>query len=245
MIHKALVPAFTVLACGAFSAVVAQSIEGLDLEAIEQRADAHAAEAQALFDFATANAEPQQEDARQVVEAGQEAIRDLDPGVGGASSGAVDFDAMLAGAQGQQAEPQGAPLFIAFASLSMPEDALARLIADTTRAGGVVVFRGFSAGSPGEFIAGIRKVVDQQGASNVAIDPRLFRAFGVDKVPTYVALSGSFEPCDQLVCVSQTPPYDRISGNVTAHYALSTFAEADGPGAAVARVALANLGRTS
>lgn len=245
MIRKALVPAFAMLACGAFSAVVAQSIEGLDLGAIESRAAEHAAEAQALFDFATANAEVQQEDAREVVDAGHEAMRGVDPGMGGDSAGPVDFDAMLAGAQGLNAAPEGAPLFIAFASLSMPEDALRRLIADTTRAGGVVVFRGLSAGSPQAFMQGIQKVVSQQGASNMAIDPRLFRAFGVDRVPTYVALSRSFEPCDQLVCTSQTPPYDKISGNVSAQYALTTFVEGNGPGAAVSRTALTNLGRTS
>ncbi|MDT9121142.1 TrbC family F-type conjugative pilus assembly protein, partial [Escherichia coli] len=84
-------------------------------------------------------------------------------------------------------------LFVAFASLSMPEEALAQMIADTTKAGGVVVFRGFSTGNPQTFISGIRKVVDQSGASNVAIDPRLFRSFGVDRVPTYVALATDFE----------------------------------------------------
>ena len=39
------------------------------------------------------------------------------------------------------------PMFIVFASLSMPEASLTRLIADTTKAGGVVVFRGFPGGS--------------------------------------------------------------------------------------------------
>ena len=40
------------------------------------------------------------------------------------------------------------------------------------------------------------------------------------------------------------PPFDRIIGNVTVDYALSTFAEGGGPGAAVARVGLANLRKT-
>lgn len=148
---------------------------------------------------------------------------------------------MIAGAKAGMAQPKGAPLFVAFASLSMPEDALAQMIADTTRAGGVVVFRGFSAGNPQTFITGIRKVVDQRGASNIAIDPRLFRAFNVDRVPTYVALSTDFEPCDQLECVSTPPPHDRIAGNVSVAYVLETFAEANGPGAPVARLGLANI----
>ena len=241
MNKKLIVPFLVTLGCGAFSAVLAQSIEGLDIQEIERRADEHAEDAQALFDFATANSDVHQEQAQEVVEAGHDAIRELDVSDVRGADGAIDFDEMLAGAQAAMAEPKGAPLFIAFASLSMPEEALSRMIADTTRAGGVVVFRGFSAGDPRGFIAGIQKVVDQQGASNMAIDPRLFRAFNVDRVPTYVALSRDFEPCDQLDCVSQAPPHDRIGGNVTAEYALSVFAEADGPGAAVSRVALSNL----
>lgn len=241
MNKKLIVPLLVTLGCGTFSAVLAQSIEGLDIQQIERRADEHAEDAQALFDFATANAEVHREPAQEVVEAGGEAIRQLDVSDITTADGAIDFDEMLAGAQAAMTAPKGAPLFIAFASLSMPEETLARMIADTTRAGGVVVFRGFSSGDPRGFIAGIQKVVDQQGASNMAIDPRLFRAFGVDRVPTYVALSRDFEPCDQLDCVSQAPPHDRIGGNVTVDYALSVFADADGPGAAVSRVALSNL----
>ena len=159
----------------------------------------------------------------------------------GRKCGPVDFDEMVAGARAGMARPKGAPLFVAFASLSMPDEALAQMIADTTRAGGVVVFRGFSTGNPQTFISGIRKVVDQSGASNVAIDPRLFRSFGVDRVPTYVALATDFEPCDQLDCVTTPPPHDRISGNTSVAYVLETFAGANGPGAPVARLALANL----
>lgn len=236
-----IVPALVTLSCGAFSAVLAQTVEGLDIGAIERRAAAQTEDAQALFDFATANAEPLEQQAKNVVDESHDAIRELDVGDVGGEAGPIDLDAMLAGAQGALSAPEGAPLFIAFASLSMPQDALARMIADTTRAGGVVVFRGFSAGSPQPFIAGIRQVVDQQGASNIAIDPRLFRAFDVQRVPTYVALSRDFEPCDQLNCVSETPPHDRISGNVTAEYALSVFTDANGPGAGIARVALGNL----
>lgn len=242
---KWIVPALVTLSCGAFSAVLAQTVEGIDIGAIERRAAAQAEDAQALFDFATANADQHQEQAQTTVDGSYEAIRALDVSdvKGGVESGGgpIDLDAMLAGAQSALSAPEGAPLFIAFASLSMPPEALSRMIADTTRAGGVVVFRGFSAGSPQPFIAGIRQVIDQQGASNIAIDPRLFRAFNVQRVPTYVALSRDFEPCDQLDCVSETPPHDRISGNITTEYALSVFTDANGPGAGVARVALGNL----
>lgn len=228
------------LICGV-TAVFAQDLEGFDPSAVEARADEFRADAQALFDYATTNAETHQADAQSVVDEGYRRIEGLEVDHIAGGDGPVDFDEMIAGAKAGLAQPKGAPLFVAFASLSMPEEALAQMIADTTRAGGVVVFRGFSAGNPQTFIAGIRKVVDQRGASNIAIDPRLFRSFGVDRVPTYVALSTDFEPCDQLDCVTTPPPHDRIAGNVSVAYVLETFADANGPGAPVARLGLSNM----
>jgi len=233
------------IGCGAVSAVLAQSVAeqdwGLDIEAIEARTARQADDAQALFDYATARGESQRESAQETIDAGHDAAAGLDVSDIGGADGPIDLDAMLAGARANMAEPQAAPLFIAFASLSMPEEALERLIADTSRAGGVVVFRGFSAGDPKNFAAGIARVVERQNAGNLAIDPRLFRSFAVDRVPTFVALSSGFQPCDQLDCVTAPPPHDRIAGNVSIAYVLETFAEANGPGAPVARTALANL----
>lgn len=223
------------------TAVFAQSMDGFDPDAIEARADQFREDAQALFEYATTNAETHTEEAQAVVQQGQQSIEGLDVSQIAGGQGPFDFDEMVAGAKAGMAKPEGAPLFIAFASLSMPEEALSKMIEDTTKAGGVVVFRGFSAGNPQGFIQGIRKVVDQAGASNVAIDPRLFRSLGVDRVPTYVALSSDFEPCDQLDCVTAPPPHDRIAGNVSVSYVLETFANANGPGAPVSRLALRNM----
>jgi len=225
---------------GCVTAVVAQSADGFDPQAIEARAGEFQADAQALFDYVTSNGDEHREEAQTIVNEGYASIEGLDVSDIAGGDGPFDFDEMVAGAKAGMANPEGAPLFIAFASLSMPEGALAKLIEDTTKAGGVVVFRGFSAGNPQAFITGIRNVVDQAGASNVAIDPRLFRSFRVDRVPTYVALSSDFEPCDQLDCVTTPPPHDRIAGNVSVGYVLETFSNANGPGAPVSRVALAN-----
>ncbi|MEE4208875.1 MAG: type-F conjugative transfer system pilin assembly protein TrbC [Parvularcula sp.] len=222
-------------------AVLAQEIEGLDIKSIEARSEAMKADAQALFDYATSHDETHQDEAQAVVEDGYRQIEELNVSRMASATGPVDFDEIVAGARTGMARPKGAPLFVAFASLSMPEEALTTMIADTTRAGGVIVFRGFSAGNPRTFMSGIRKVVDESGASNIAIDPRLFRSFAVDRVPTYVALSTGFEPCDQLDCVTPPPPHDRIAGNVSVSYVLETFANAGGPGAPVARLGLANL----
>ena len=77
----------------------------------------------------------------------------------------------------------------------------------------------------------------------VGIDPRLFRAFGIESVPTYVVTSSDFDLCDGFDCRTQVPPHDRMSGNVSAAYALETFARGGGPGALLAAQHLARLER--
>ncbi|MDR8279567.1 type-F conjugative transfer system pilin assembly protein TrbC, partial [Acinetobacter baumannii] len=47
---------------------------------------------------------------------------------------------------------------LAFASLSMPKDALNKLVTDVTKAGGVVVFRGFKDGNYMEMAKAISQI---------------------------------------------------------------------------------------
>ena len=81
------------------------------------------------------------------------------------------------------------------------------------------------------------------GSAHISIDPRLFRTYGIETVPTYVAASTSFDLCSGEDCASSPTPYDRIAGNVTTRYALETIAHGNGAGVPVARAALANLER--
>ena len=232
------------IACCGVTAAIAQSVEGLDIQALEARSAEFTEDAEELLAFVRDRGEVHTEEAQAMADAGMEQMAKVNVTGIGSSGGDIDFDELVAGAQGNLQAPKAAPLLIAFVSLSMPEHSLKRTINDTTRAGGIVVFRGFSKEGPKPFVAAMQQLVDQQGATNMAIDPRLFRAFGVDRVPTVVAVSGAFEPCDQLDCVSTPPPYDVISGNVPLRYALETFVDAGGPGAPVASTALANLSGT-
>lgn len=160
-------------------------------------------------------------------------------------AGAVDFDEIVQGAAGNIGANGGeAPQFIVFASLSMPENSLRQLVRDTADAGGVVVFRGFPNNSAKDFVARLSKVVDQGQLASIGIDPRLFRAFEVQAVPTYVTVSSDFDLCAGFSCQTKLPPYDRMIGNVTVEYALTTFAEGNGPGARIAAVALSNMKRS-
>jgi len=234
------------LALTAVSAAVAKSIEGIDLKAIKDRTTEATADAQTLVDAVAGKGEAHRGEAEDLRDKGLAAVAAIDPAsLPKGPDGAVDFDELLSGAAANTRAPMGeGPMFMVFASLSMREASLTRLIADTTKAGGVVVFRGFPGGSTKAFAEGLKRVVTNEGQeAHLAIDPRLFRAFRVTAAPTFVAAGREYELCDGLDCTSATPDHDRIAGNVTVQYALETFAGGRGPGAGVARVALAQLTR--
>lgn len=223
---------------------VTQTVDGLDLDAIKARAGGQASEAQDFVDALAGRELPHAREAEELRDEAMAAMRGIDPAsLPRGPDGPVDFDAILEGAAANASAPMGeGPLFVAFASLSMPEASLSRLIADTSAAGGVVVFRGFPRGSTRAFAEGLRRVVtDERQEAHIAIDPRLFRAFSVHAAPTFVVASRAYELCDGFDCTSVVPEHDRMSGNVSVEYALERFAEARGPGAGVAHVALANL----
>ncbi|AOW24716.1 MULTISPECIES: type-F conjugative transfer system pilin assembly protein TrbC [Sphingomonadaceae] len=243
---KFLLSALAIASIGTGCAVLAQTVEGLDLDAIRARSAKSEQDATALVNEVERRGDAFRKDAQTVQAVALEQMRTIDKAnLPRGPAGAVDFDEMIQAASANLKEAQGtAPQFMVFVSTSMPEQALKRIIADTSAAGGVVVFRGFPGNSGKAFIAALSKVVekDQQFAS-IGIDPRLFRAFDVTAVPTMVVSSSDFTPCDGLTCKTTPPPFDRIEGNVTVRYALETFAGENGPGALVARTALANLGR--
>lgn len=225
-------------------AALAQSLDGLDLDAIRARTAAQGEEAAILSAEIQRRAEEYRPDAQALQAALIDKVQNLDPAsLPKGAAGAIDFDEMIVAAGDNLKDKRGtAPQFMVFVSLSMPKDALQQIIAQTSAAGGFVVFRGFPGNSAKQFLAGMRKVItkDDQFAA-IGVDPRLFRAFRIEAVPAYVAVSSDFSPCDGLACATTPPPYDAMSGNVTVRYALETFAEDNGPGALVARTALANM----
>lgn len=232
------------LGTAGISALLAQTIDGLDVQAIKKRSADLAADAQAFVDQVKDRGDEFREEAVAIREAGTEnmrqvAAKDLPKG----PAGPIDFDEIVQGASKNASAKGGdAPQFIAFASLSMPPQSLKQLIKDTARAGGVVVFRGFPNNSMKAFAGRLGQIVDSQDDfTNIGIDPRLFRAFNVQAVPTYVAVSSDFDLCAGFSCQTKVPPYDRMTGNVTVEYALNSFAEGNGPGARIAAVGLSNM----
>jgi conjugal transfer pilus assembly protein TrbC len=232
----------------ALGGAAAQTLEPeLDLAAIRARAQSDAGEADALAATARARAQAvmDQADATalQAQAHGQEYVRTAPTATPQPSDPIFDFDQMVAAAgtaaKGNLGE---APRFIAFASLSMPPAALRDMIGRVNAAGGVVALRGFPAGSAKVLTEALSKVaLNQDQLGSVGIDPRLFRAFNVTAVPTYVVASTDFDLCDGLDCQTQIPPHDRLSGNVTADFALETIARGGGPAARIASQYLVRL----
>lgn len=225
-------------------AALAQTVDGLDLDAIRARAAVQSEDAAGLSAEVARRMEEYRPDAQALDAAARKKVEALDPAtLPKGPVGAFDFDELIVAASGNLKDNRGtAPQFMVFVSLSMPEDALRQIIDQTSAAGGFVVFRGFPNNSAKQFVAGMSKVITNDDQfSSIGVDPRLFRAFNVQAVPTYVAVASDFTPCDGLSCITTPPPFDSMSGNVTVRYALETFADDNGPGALIARAALANM----
>ena len=76
----------------------------------------------------------------------------------------------------------------------------------------------------------------------VAIDPRLFRLFGIERVPAVVVAPGGVPPCRSRGCSDDAaPPHDAIAGNTGLAAALEAIASEGGPGRDLARRTLARL----
>jgi conjugal transfer pilus assembly protein TrbC len=232
----------------ALAGATAQTLESeLDLAAIRAKAQSDTGEAEALAAAARTRAKAVLEQADRAADQakahGEMYVQANPTGAPQPSDLIFDFDQMVAAA-GTAAKGNlgGAPRFIAFASLSMPPAALRDMISRVNAAGGVVALRGFPAGSAKVLTEALGKVaLDQEQMGSIGIDPRLFRAFNVTAVPTYVVASTDFDLCDGFDCQTQVPPHDRISGNVTADFALETIARGGGPAARMASQYLARL----
>ena len=191
----------------------------IDLEAIRARAASEVGEADALAAQArarasavtaeaTASAQDGKSNGRRYADEPTPHVQPGDP--------TFDFDRMVVDAGDMAKQGMGeAPRFIAFASLSMPAPALRQLMDDVTRAGGVVVFRGLTQGSAKVMTDALSRVLKPgEQMDGVGIDPRLFRAFGIEAVPTYVVTSSDFDLCDGFDCTTAVPPCAEIAGIV-------------------------------
>ncbi len=137
----------------------------------------------------------------------------------------------------------GTAEILVFISLSVPAASWRQWAHEAASFGIPLVLRGVSEdGLP----ATAREIGARLGGAEagVAIDPRLFRLFGVTRVPAVVVVPGGVPPCRSRGCADDsTPPHDRVTGNIGLTAALEAIADEDAVGRNAARRHLARLGR--
>jgi len=156
--------------------------------------------------------------------AGEAATR-IVPGSPGPSSASLPAERHATGtAAGLAARPNTTEILI-FTSLSVPAASWRQWARDAARLGAPLVLRGV-----GE--DGLRTTVKRIGerlgdaAAGVAIDPRLFRLFGIERVPAVVVVPGGVPPCASRGCADDpAPAHDRVTGNIGLAAALEAVAD--------------------
>ena len=122
-----------------------------------------------------------------------------------------------------------------FTSLSVPAASWRQWAREAARIDAPLVLRGAGEG-------GLRETVNRIGdrfggaEAGVAIDPRLFRLFGIDRVPAVVVVPGGVPPCESRGCADDpAPAHDLVTGNIGLAAALEAVAGEGSVGRGVAR----------
>ncbi len=119
----------------------------------------------------------------------------------------------------------GTAEILIFTSLSVPAASWRQWAREAASIGVPLVLRGVSeAGLP----ATAKEIGARLGGAEagVAIDPRLFRLFGVTRVPAVVVVPGGVPPCRSRGCAEDpAPPHDLVTGNIGLAAALEAVAD--------------------
>lgn len=186
---------------------------------------------------ATGISEAHREDARLLssqnearITQGMSMIRDMDHSFGDAAQMVSDV------------EGAGEGVVYVAVSLTMPKAALRQLSVDAEKVGAKLVIRGLVDGSFERTMVEAQQVFGQDSLSGLAIEPQVFRAFRIERVPTFIVAQSPVQPCETGIdCVSAETPSDRVAGNVSLAEALRTVAQRGDAAPDVARAALARL----
>ena len=134
-----------------------------------------------------------------------------------------------------------------FTSLSVPAASWRQWARDAARlgaaehAGPPLVLRGVAEDG---LRATVKRIGERLGGAEagVAIDPRLFRLFGIERVPAVVVVPGGVPPCRSRGCAEDpAPPHDLVTGNIGLAAALAAVAEEGDVARALARWHLQRL----
>ena len=135
----------------------------------------------------------------------------------------------------------GTAEILIFTSLSVPAANWRQWAREAARTDVPLVLRGVAEEG---MRATVRRIGDRlDGAeAGVAIDPRLFRLFGVERVPAVVVVPGGVPPCRSRGCTDDPAPrHDLVTGNIGLIAALEAIADEGAVGRDVARRQLERL----
>ncbi len=171
-----------------------------------------------------------------------ETARQTVPGRSGETSPlpAERHAASLAGATTGRA---GTAEILIFTSLSVPATSWRQWAREAARTGTPLVLRGVGEGSLPDTA---KRIGERLGGAEagVAIDPRLFRLFGVTRVPAVVVVPGGVPACRSRGCADDpAPPHDLVTGNIGLIAALEAVADEGSAGRETARQSLGRMGR--
>ena len=139
------------------------------------------------------------------------------------------------------AEREGTAEILIFTSLSVPAASWRQWARDAARSGAPLVLRG---AADGGLRATVKRIGERLGGyeAGVAIDPRLFRLFGVERVPAVVVVPGGVPPCESRGCGDDAAPsHDLVTGNIGLVAALEAIAAEGDAGRAAAIAHLARM----
>ena len=128
-----------------------------------------------------------------------------------------------------------------FTSLSVPAPSWRQWAREAARIGAPLVLRGVGNGG---LRATVKAIGERLGDSRagVAIDPRLFRLFRIERVPAVAVVPGGVPACASRGCSDDpAPPHDLVTGNIGLAAALEAIAFEGAAGRDAARAALARL----
>ena len=171
-----------------------------------------------------------------------EAARQTVPGSSGSSPAPLPAERHAARTADGLSGRGKTPEILLFTSLSVPAASWRQWAGDAARIGAPLVMRGVAERG---LRATVKRIGERLGGAEagVAIDPRLFRLFGIERVPAVVVVPGGVPPCRSPGCSDDpAPPHDRVTGNIGLAAALETIAVEGSAARDVARRHLQRLG---
>ncbi|MDD9993169.1 MAG: type-F conjugative transfer system pilin assembly protein TrbC [Rhodospirillales bacterium] len=151
--------------------------------------------------------------------------------------------------EGLSARQDSAELLV-FMSLSVPAASWRQWAREVALVDAPLLLRGVADGglratvkAVGERLGGAESGSLPRTRSGVAIDPRLFRLFEIERVPAVAVVPGGVPPCRSRGCADDpSPPHDVVAGNIGLAAALEAIAAEGEFGRDAARRTLERLG---